>query len=140
MLGLISEQTETNYYVTFKRGGGFRDILRGVKNFRNRPLSLGKFPKPEIPMTSLITNVVNNIDNEDKLTIFSDTDHMYNNKDVNKDNTKVEVDDDDDDELYTKLINAVHERHPLWDYRLPSNRNQSIKDKLWNEIYNELNC
>lgn len=51
-----------------------------------------------------------------------------------------EPDDDDDSEAMAKLINSIHERHPLWDHRLPlSARLEPIKKLLWNEIYVELN-
>jgi len=37
------------------------------------------------------------------------------------------------------LINAVKARRPLFDHTIPlSERCESIKNKLWNEVYNEL--
>jgi len=51
-----------------------------------------------------------------------------------------EHDDDDDVEILSTLINAIRQRHPLWDHRLPlSARFEPIKKSLWNEIYVELN-
>jgi len=37
------------------------------------------------------------------------------------------------------LINAIKARRPLYDHRIPlSERCESIKNKLWNEVYDEL--
>lgn len=37
------------------------------------------------------------------------------------------------------LINAIKARRPLFDHTLPlSERSESIKNKLWNEVYDEL--
>lgn len=50
-----------------------------------------------------------------------------------------EEEDDDESENMLKLISLVHERHPLWDHRIPmSTRNESIKRTLWNDIHVEL--
>jgi len=59
---------------------------------------------------------------------------------INENLVENEINDDEDSEDYTKLIIAVRERHPLWDHRIPmSNRYEPIKQKLWDEIYVELN-
>ena len=51
-----------------------------------------------------------------------------------------EHDDDDDVEILSTLINAIRQRHPLWDHRLPLSAGFEPKKKsLWNEIYVELN-
>jgi len=41
--------------------------------------------------------------------------------------------------LTLRLINAIKARRPLFDHAIPSSeRCESIKKKLWNEVYDEL--
>lgn len=80
---------------------------------------------------SLFSNFMSEIDNEEVIKRPASTRSCQ----------CVDVDNDEDDsEFYSKLIITVQELNPLWDHRLPiAGRFEPIKQKLWDEIYVELN-
>jgi len=60
----------------------------------------------------------------------------------NSDNDQIIVKNQDTVNDYNStscLISAIKDRRPLFDHTLPlSNRCESIKNKLWNEVHDEL--
>ncbi|XP_001952093.1 uncharacterized protein LOC100167001 [Acyrthosiphon pisum] len=58
---------------------------------------------------------------------------FINLSDFDRDQNKV------NDKITLCLINAIKARRPLFDHTIPlSERSESIKNKLWNEVYDEL--
>ncbi|CAI6363325.1 unnamed protein product [Macrosiphum euphorbiae] len=104
----------------------FQKILPKVQNTtKNVPVSA----------SSSFSNLLREIEIEEQ-NVSSVSEFNTTNENL----VESEINDDDDAEDYSKLIIAVRERHPLWDHRIPmSNRYESIKQKLWDEIYVELN-
>lgn len=104
----------------------FQKILPKVKNTtKNVPVSA----------SSSFSNLLREIEIEEQ-NVSSVSEFNITNENL----VESEINDDDDAEDYSKLIIAVRGRHPLWDHRIPmSNRYESIKQKLWDEIYVELN-